>query len=149
MNATCYNITANASVAAVPSSADWNFSAISRLVWFILLLVLNDSMLLFLVLHKTLRTGFNVYLIGLLSTNVFYGVLQYPSEILEALYMHWWMSRGACSLSLYNLWVLDSVTKHMHVLITVNRLWALTFPLSYRNQHNTKVACLLTVGMFS
>ncbi|XP_055356457.1 5-hydroxytryptamine receptor 6-like [Paramacrobiotus metropolitanus] len=147
MNATLNNITTNASVAAVPSTADWNYPAVSSLIWFILQLVLNVSMLLFLVRHKTLRTGFNVYLIGLLSTNVFFAVGVYPSEILEALYGRWWMPRGTCSLFIYCIWVMAGVAMHMHVLITVNRLWALTFPLSYRNRHNTKVACLLAVGM--
>ncbi|XP_055348572.1 melatonin receptor type 1B-like, partial [Paramacrobiotus metropolitanus] len=149
MSANFTNITTKVSfsVAAATWTAVWNYSTISRLTFFVLQIVLNLSMLLFLIHHEALRIGFNVYLIGLLSANIFYAFGQYPVEILQSLYDHWWMSKAACSYYIYQSWVFVSVSIHMHVLITINRLWALTFPLSYRNQHNTRVACLFSVSI--
>ncbi|XP_055349949.1 uncharacterized protein LOC129596639 [Paramacrobiotus metropolitanus] len=147
MNATYYNITNNANTGTVSSTAVWNYALITRMTLFILQVSFNTFMLLFLVLQKSLRTGFSVYLIGLLAANIFYAFGQFPVEIVQPLFGGWWMSRAVCSYYIYHVWVFVSVSMHMHVLITVNRLWALTFPLSYRNRHTTKLACLLSVGM--
>ncbi|XP_055349535.1 cannabinoid receptor type 1B-like [Paramacrobiotus metropolitanus] len=35
-----------------------------------------------------------------------------------------------------------------HVLITTNRIWAVSFPLFYQRHHSTKTALLLCVGMW-
>ncbi|XP_055348567.1 protein trapped in endoderm-1-like [Paramacrobiotus metropolitanus] len=127
-------------------SVDWNYAAVGRTTLCILQLLLNFSMLLVIIRQQTLRTAFSVYIIGLLSANIFYAACEYPLEILLALYSEWWMSRAACSFYLYQIWVFVAVPMHMHVLITINRLWALTFPLSYRNIHSSKVAGLLCIG---
>ncbi|XP_055337920.1 substance-P receptor-like [Paramacrobiotus metropolitanus] len=148
MNATVHNITTNVFVASsVQWTAVWSFSIVLQLTFFIVLIILNMFMLLFFIRHRTLRTGFSVYLLVLLAANIFFAVGKYTVEILHSLYRHWWMSRAVCSFYLYHSWVFVGVQLHMHFLITINRLWALTFPLSYRNRHSSAIAWLLSAGI--
>ncbi|XP_055349766.1 uncharacterized protein LOC129596492 [Paramacrobiotus metropolitanus] len=128
-------------------SQTWNFAAIGRLTLVIFQLLFNTSMLSVFIFHPSLRTSFTVYIMALLSCNIFYSAGEYPLEILRLTYPQWWMSERACGFYLYHIWVFCAVSMHMHVLITINRLWALFYPVSYRQRHSSKVAVLMCLGM--
>ncbi|XP_055348593.1 5-hydroxytryptamine receptor 2A-like [Paramacrobiotus metropolitanus] len=134
----------NVTVPAIIST--WYFPAVSRVILCILQLTLNIAMLSAFIIRKDLRTSFTVYIIFLLSSNVFYALCEHPLEIIRISYSAWWLPSGACSLYLYLLWVSCAVPMHTHVLITINRIWAIAFPHSYRQHHSSKVACLMCLG---
>ncbi|XP_055354841.1 uncharacterized protein LOC129600375 [Paramacrobiotus metropolitanus] len=69
------------------------------------------------------------------------------SEILYEEYGFWWMGFQACSLYIYTDYVMVGVSMHSHVLITINRIWALVFPVSYKHHHNFKTAWLVCLAM--
>lgn len=126
----------------------WGFSSVATLAIFVSVLVTNGAVLIMFLKVKQIRTSFSVYLINLMLCNIIYAVLQNPLELLDKSYSKWWMGKSACSLYIYATIVSDACIKHCHVLITINRLWAMTFPIFYRQHHSTKRAiifCLLTV----
>ncbi|XP_055330412.1 substance-K receptor-like [Paramacrobiotus metropolitanus] len=54
-----------------------------------------------------------------------------------------------CTFRNYTGWVFSGIPMHMHVLITVNRIWAVCFPHSYRTRHSTVTAiCLVIAAAF-
>ncbi|XP_055337909.1 olfactory receptor 1-like [Paramacrobiotus metropolitanus] len=100
-----------------------------------------------LLLDKHLHTPFTVYLLLLLTSNLLQASVFYPLDIISHLYSHaWWLGERACDLFNYFIFVFGGVLMQSHALITFNRLWAITFPLSYRNYHSTRVALLLCGG---
>ncbi|XP_055347685.1 melanopsin-A-like [Paramacrobiotus metropolitanus] len=93
----------------------------------------------------TLRTPFNVYLINLLVTNILQITLQVPLEISSALFSRWWMGWTACTVYLFANNVLIGVIMASHVLISVNRVWALTYHLHYKHHHTLRTAIQLCI----
>ena len=79
-----------------------------------------------------------------MSANVAYTMLANPLNIISYLHESWTLGRFLCTFHQYALWVLQGQTMHFHLLITINRIWAITFPLSYRNCHSKKVAYIIT-----
>ncbi|XP_055340771.1 kiSS-1 receptor-like [Paramacrobiotus metropolitanus] len=108
--------------------------------------LLNFGVLIILFVEKHLRTPFNVYIIVLLSSNILYVGLNNILMVL-APHGHWWIGGQACTLRIYCRYIVVTITIHSHVLISINRAWALFWPISYRHHHTTTVAWLLSLGM--
>ncbi|XP_055347138.1 G-protein coupled receptor 84-like [Paramacrobiotus metropolitanus] len=128
-------------------NAVWNFAAVGRLSFGIVQVILNLGMLIVFMFRKDLRTSFTIYIIFLLIANLIYATCQYPLEVVRQLYPHWALSTSACVFYIYQCWIFCPVTMHMHVLITLNRIWAIAFPVSYRNRHSKRMAVLLCILM--
>ncbi|XP_055336550.1 visual pigment-like receptor peropsin [Paramacrobiotus metropolitanus] len=111
-------------------------------------LLTNCGVLLLFLRDKSLRTPFNVYIIALLATNVVYTGTTATLKILQYSHGAWWMGIPACTMNLYFVYIFGSYAVHLHLLITLNRTWALFWPVSYRNRHSTTMAVCLCVGMF-
>ncbi|XP_055348524.1 uncharacterized protein LOC129595509 [Paramacrobiotus metropolitanus] len=122
----------------------WNLPAMARISIGILQIFLNSAMLVAIVIYKELRTSFAVYLAFLFFLNVIYAASAYPLEIIRQGYWgRYWLPSSVCTVHMYLFWVMSAVPVHIHVLITLNRIWAMTFPVSYKNVHGEKVALLL------
>lgn len=125
-------------------SAEWRASLILSTIITSSILLLNISALpLFL---KAKWNNFYAYLINLLLANIMFNALASPLEIINSLYPVWWLEESMCSFYLYASWVLAYVSPYAHILITANRLWAVTFPISYRRNATTKTAVILCLG---
>ncbi|GAU94537.1 hypothetical protein RvY_06293 [Ramazzottius varieornatus] len=111
-------------------------------------LLTNCSVILLFIKNPTLRSPFAVYIINLFVANLFQLTLHYPLEILHELYARWWMGRTVCTLFLYSTWVIQAAMCNAHALIALNRLWAITFPHSYRHRHSKRLAIGLCVSVW-
>lgn len=128
---------------------EWGFSSGSSLVICILSIFLNGlTLFVFLKDHALRVQPFNVYLIFLLICNLFLAIVQNPIEILNHRYPFWWMGHGGCVVYVYMNSFIGPAGMHAHVLISASRLWAMTFPHSYRRFHTRKMALFLCVCMF-
>lgn len=125
------------------NSAEWSGSVILTTIVTCSILLLNISVLpLFL---KVKWIDFYAYLINLLLANILFNILASPLEIINNLYPVWWLPEITCSFYLYVSWVLAYVPTYGHVLITANRLWAVTFPISYSRNATTRTAVILCI----
>lgn len=122
-----------------------SYAPILIIVVFVLTVCLNGLVLLMFTKHSDLRTPFGVYLISLLSCNICYAVSSQPLSVVNFLYTRWPLSSRACTFLLYANSLILAIAKNLHVLITVNRIWAMRYPHSYRHNHTNKVASLLCV----
>ncbi|XP_055332281.1 histamine H1 receptor-like [Paramacrobiotus metropolitanus] len=76
-----------------------------------------------------------------------YIATQGPINILYSLYSRWWMGDALCTFLFYTIYTSSAAIVHAHLLITINRLWAITQPVSYKKYHNTAIAVTLCVFM--
>ncbi|XP_055356060.1 neuropeptides B/W receptor type 1-like [Paramacrobiotus metropolitanus] len=125
----------------------WNGTATSQAVFSAVTLIINAYVLYLLIRHDNLRTPFNLYLINLLSANIFL-TLPDPFRVMNAVELRWSFTSLACNVVIYSDWVGSAGVLHAHLLITLNRVWASTFPISYRNYHTFKMAGLLCILMW-
>ncbi|XP_055340586.1 alpha-2B adrenergic receptor-like [Paramacrobiotus metropolitanus] len=89
-------------------------------------------------------TPFSVYLVGLFIMNVIYCSMCTPLEIASELYGDWWMGHWACNFYNYFEFVISLGPVMLHALIAVSRIWAVAYPVSYREKHTYKIAILLS-----
>lgn len=109
----------------------------------------NAGLLLLFARRRTLRTPFNIYLMNLLFANLIYVVIAYPMEISSSLHAtKWRLGVSACTVYLYSFSVLQAAIFHSHLLITVNRLWAVIRPFHYHSVHTARTAVCLCLGVW-
>ncbi|XP_055345253.1 5-hydroxytryptamine receptor 1D-like [Paramacrobiotus metropolitanus] len=127
----------NSNISLAPA---WTLGPTSTAIITPLAILLNGYVLFIFFTNKSLHTPFNVYLGSLLFANLIYSILCNPLDVISGLYQTWPLSPTACDVYIYALIVLGAMTVNSHALITFNRLWAMTFPVSYRNQHNLRIS---------
>lgn len=129
---------------------NWTYVPVLSSIITVAGIITNGPVLLVIVKnHSTLLTPFNIYLVNLLIGNLLNLFLFFPLNVIHLAYGdHWWLGFSACTLYLYGLLVLNASMGHCHLLITVNRLWAVSFPISYRNRHRKSVAILICLAMW-
>lgn len=132
------NATSNGSLSPGPVTASWGFLAICVSIIFIMVIILNSLTLFLFIKNRRLRSPFSTYLMCLLGLNILYAVLQNPLDIMNNLYPYWPANFQWCSVYIYALYILQAATMHIHLLITCNRAWAVTFPISHRRLHSHK-----------
>ena len=110
------------------------------------ILLANSAVLTAFLRHPNLRTPFNFYLISLLSADIAQSIFDLPFMVMSQFISVWPLGRAACSFSLYAKWVFSAVVRNTHCLISLNRLWALFLPISYRHYHSKTMAACLCVG---
>ncbi|XP_055345256.1 5-hydroxytryptamine receptor 1D-like [Paramacrobiotus metropolitanus] len=130
------------------SSPAWTLGPTSTAIITPLAIILNGYVLFIFLTNKSLHIPFNVYLGSLLFANLVYSILCNPLDVISALYPTWPLSFAGCNVYIYALLILGAVTINSHALITVNRLWAVTFPVSYRNHHSLRAAFATVVALW-
>lgn len=132
---------------AVPLQPIWPGVFVGELTALIFLLLFNGLVLLVYVIKKSLRTSFTVYVMALLSSNILYGMTRNLLDVVNGVYGTWWTGHFSCDLYLYSNWVVYGYPPHCHILITINRIWAISYPISYRRYHTKKTAVALCALM--
>ncbi|OQV13411.1 hypothetical protein BV898_12363 [Hypsibius exemplaris] len=108
---------------------------------------LNSAILYLFARHRHLRTGFTVYLMNLLAANLLSVLIQIPIYLTANRLPYWWIGGPACTAYIYG-YIIQSGMCNAHALISVNRLWAVCRPLSYRRLHSQRTAWLFCLLMW-
>ncbi|XP_055349781.1 olfactory receptor 52J3-like [Paramacrobiotus metropolitanus] len=124
----------------------WSYQAGVRISLGVIQFILNLTMLIPILILRDLRNAFTVYVAALFTANLVYVSTEYPIDVLRIVYSEQSFSSSVCTFYLYLVYVFAVVRLHMHVLITINRIWAIQFPVHYRNVHNERVAVLVCLG---
>ena len=113
-----------------------------------LLAFLANSLTLYIfVSTRSLHTPFNIYLMFVLTFNIINAVVVCPLDTLAVLYPHWIFGSKMCTAYLYLVWMTQGVIPHTHLLISLNRAWAVIFPHSYRRRMSVKLSMGSCVGL--
>ncbi|XP_055351790.1 cholecystokinin receptor type A-like [Paramacrobiotus metropolitanus] len=118
----------------------------------ILTLIIASNATALVILHRTKSNGysaaFSFYLVHLFTMNILTNLLDIPLDIAEKVYSAR-LTTVVCVLYSYVNWVLVSVLVYSHLAITLNRLWAVLHPHSYRQRHTLRLAvgicCLIWI----
>ncbi|XP_055351789.1 type-1 angiotensin II receptor B-like [Paramacrobiotus metropolitanus] len=105
-----------------------------------------------IILYRTKSSGysaaFGIYLIHLFTMNILSNLLDIPLDIAEKVYSVRFTA-AHCALYTYVNWALMAVLVYSHLAITLNRLWAVLHPHSYRQRHTLQLAvgicCLIWI----
>ncbi|XP_055354052.1 5-hydroxytryptamine receptor 1D-like [Paramacrobiotus metropolitanus] len=146
--ALCPNQTGNASTPA-DLAAPWTYAPIFTIIVFTLVVVSNVLVIMLLSRKFSFSSRpFTLYQVNLMCANLLFVLAQNPLDIYNDLHATWAIGEGACSLYLYANYPLAAGVVQSHLLITTNRLWAMTFPHHYRTHHSLRVAGALCAGMW-
>ncbi|XP_055349833.1 rhodopsin-like [Paramacrobiotus metropolitanus] len=129
-------------VAAVP------VLGIIRIAILISSFILNAIVLSVYLMRPKLRTPFCIYIICLLSSNILELLLLFPFTIANDLGTNanrFVLGKIGCSVYGYGVSITRSCCLCSHALITINRIWAMTFPISYKNVHSSRFAAILCI----
>ncbi|XP_055357303.1 uncharacterized protein LOC129602328 [Paramacrobiotus metropolitanus] len=121
---------------------EWKGSTTLLVTMTALTLLTNGYVLILFAMHRSLQTSFIVYVSSLLWSNIFETLFDLM-DIMQYARYHWYFTSTLCNFRIYAQWITGAAVVHSHFIITVNRLWAATFPLHYRNYHSRKIAILL------
>ncbi|OWA52940.1 hypothetical protein BV898_17382 [Hypsibius exemplaris] len=136
----------NNSYVELINGPNWDFMAAFYIITIILAVSTNATVLGAFLCRQSLRTPFNLYLINLLSANILRVVLETTPELLNHLYSGWWLGDGYCSVLVFGLYFTDAGVQNCHILIAINRIWAVCWPYSYRTTHTRRVALLMCLA---
>ncbi|XP_055329862.1 adrenocorticotropic hormone receptor-like [Paramacrobiotus metropolitanus] len=109
----------------------------------ILVVGLNTLAVLVTLTQASLRTPFNMYIVAILCSNVALGCLDRALDIAEREYGAVRLGHSLCTIHLYAIYVISPLVYNFHWLVTLNRVWALFGPISYRARHNRTIAGIL------
>ena len=122
--------------------------AIFNITVTILAVSFNATTLLTFLTVSTLRSSaFNVYLICLTALNLFSAAAMGPLDAYSNLSPAWYLGRHTCTWYLHIQWTVVACQLHIHLAISVNRIWAVFWPISYRHKHTRHVAIALCIGL--
>ncbi|XP_055327566.1 5-hydroxytryptamine receptor 1B-like [Paramacrobiotus metropolitanus] len=110
--------------------------------------ILNGAILLLHILRPTLINPFTIYLLFLFTANVCFLMIIAPLGTISNLYGgEWFWGHPVCVFYIYAQRIVTVIHVMSHLLISFNRLWAVTYPISYRERHTKRTAVLIYLGM--
>ncbi|XP_055348558.1 uncharacterized protein LOC129595538 [Paramacrobiotus metropolitanus] len=130
----------NSTWTVFPFEITWSMFAVIRLIIAVIAFFLNTQVLTFYVIRPNIciRSPFSGYLIALLISNILETILYFPFTIianLGTLNNRFFPGDTGCIASIYGTTLIRSLCLCSHALITINRVWAMTFPISYKDHH--------------
>lgn len=142
-NDTLFNHTSHVNHSNEPS---WNVTVIIETAITVFSLCLILLVFLPFLWERKLHTPFNIYVLNLLLADFLWFALQNPFDIINNLYSIWNLNYSACTFYLYTQYICIMGQQFAHVLISTNRLWAVTFVNSYKRNHTAFIAGSICVG---
>ena len=124
------------------------FASYYAMVCGVVAMIFNVIIVLAFIRTRTLRSSFMVYVIQLTLSEIILISTVLPGNVVREYYGYWPGSERLCFAFSYFNNVVGSGIRYGHVLITLNRFWAVYFPLGYRSYHSSKVACLIVTLMW-
>ncbi|XP_055347528.1 5-hydroxytryptamine receptor 1B-like [Paramacrobiotus metropolitanus] len=110
--------------------------------------LLNAFLLIVLLTARTLHTPFTIYLVNLVIATLLFIILFEPISIMYSLdAFRSRLGEKVCGLFKYATYNLPDVIVQTHIVITLNRVWAILKPHHYQRRHSRKLAigfCLWT-----
>ncbi|GAU95362.1 hypothetical protein RvY_06992 [Ramazzottius varieornatus] len=110
--------------------------------------VLNVIVLLAFVTDRKLWTPFNYYLCNLGVCDTIIGSIDTVFYFIYNRSGVWPSTRAACDLWLYIDWIVTIAVAYSLMFISLDRLWAITYPIGYRTYHSRRLSALTIAVMW-
>ncbi|XP_055340346.1 D(1) dopamine receptor-like [Paramacrobiotus metropolitanus] len=126
---------------------NWGIVEMCNVVTAVIGGLLNTSVFISLAVSRVISVPFTIYLLNLLIANFLETAC---AKLVNALLVVCLPCRthALCDLYLFSNYLAMAGMINTHLLISFNRLWAVTFPHSYRIHHSRKIAICICVAMW-
>lgn len=114
---------------------------------YILTIVFNGMLIVAYCKFRFLRTTFGIYIISLACGDLLQTLILGISNVINFSQSSWPLGKFMCGLVLYSRWAVIGFGQNVHLLICINRLWAVVNPNSYRLYHNRRLTALLVISV--
>ena len=123
---------------------NWVLASVEILIS-ICVIVSNGFVLFILIADRSHFTPFKVYIFNLMLVNVLVECVQLTADMSVDMQ---YPTAKFCFVVLYEVYNAGAVQLQAHFLITVNRVWAVIHPISYRDRHTKNLAiCMISVAV--
>ncbi|XP_055353237.1 5-hydroxytryptamine receptor 1B-like [Paramacrobiotus metropolitanus] len=127
-------------------TADFDYGTIASSATLMLFsLLTNGFVLIMYAMHHELRSPFSFYVMNLFINNLYLAIAD-PLRIIDTLSTKWFPKTAACRFFIINDYIGCAMVNHAHLLITLNRAWAIMFPISYKQLHTRTMAKCICIG---
>ncbi|XP_055337119.1 lysophosphatidic acid receptor 6-like [Paramacrobiotus metropolitanus] len=108
--------------------------------------ILNGFLLYLFLRRRYLRTVFSIYILTITISQILNAVFQNPLLFVVRDYVVHGKGDTFCMVYLYLKQTIGTSLPSFHMLVALNRIWALCYPMSYRHRHTKKLAGVLCAG---
>ncbi|XP_055351773.1 muscarinic acetylcholine receptor M2-like [Paramacrobiotus metropolitanus] len=105
--------------------------------------ITNLTIIATFLIIPSVRTVFNYYLFNLAISDCLTGSVSMTHFALLTVLRHWPLSRWQCTIWVYFDFLGTSQTLLTITIIALDRLWAISWPVSYRQRHTEKKCIIL------
>ncbi|XP_055352054.1 allatostatin-A receptor-like [Paramacrobiotus metropolitanus] len=102
--------------------------------------LLNGLIIAVYLQNPLLRNSFKTYIVNLSIAEVLLALTGMTGNFISAVFGYWPLPDAVCTFVLYGSRIFGSGIRYGHVIITLNRLWAVMYPLHYKRHHTLMVA---------
>lgn len=98
--------------------------------------------------HKRLQTVFNIYVVNLAFTDVLVAVTAMSFYTLDNILGYWPFGRIMCGVWIFFDYGMTFVSVFTLCIISIDRFWAVSWPIHYKSHNNTKKAIGMVAGVW-
>lgn len=142
----------NVSASSVEPSPGVHWSKILLGVFLYLIVSLtifgNILVLMAIKSHKRLQTVFNIYVVNLALTDVLVAVTAMSFYTLDNILGYWPFGRIMCGVWIFFDYGMTFVSVFTLCIISIDRFWAVSWPIHYKSHNNTKKAIGMVAGVW-
>ena len=132
----------------IAAASEWSVSSCVSLFVTVVGGLLNLCVLSSFLWRPSLRNPFAIYVINVLIVDLILALAHGPLNVIERYYPSWQLGLPVCFFYVYLSYTFQSLINFAHFLRALNRVWAVTFPFSYRTDHTTKFAVVLCISVW-
>ena len=70
-----------------------------------------------------------------------------PMTVISNLYPIWPFGSALCTYYVFTSWIIQALLGSVHFAVACNRVWAVVWPIHYRQQHTRKVATVINITL--
>lgn len=130
----------NSSNSGIVSGASWQPVPVIMIIIIIVATALNAIVLYAFRIERCLHSPFDWLLGNLLITNIIQILLIKPVEVALIVYSPENLGRNLCSYFLFSRKIVHGALYYSHMLVSLNRIGAVCWPISYREKFNRRCA---------
>ncbi|XP_062571650.1 muscarinic acetylcholine receptor M2-like [Saccostrea cucullata] len=138
----------SSSSTANETNVPWSKIALGVFLYFIVLVTIFGNILVLVAVksNKRLQTVFNFYVVNLALTDVLVAVTAMSFYTLDNILGYWPFGRIMCGVWIFFDYGMTFASVFTLCIISIDRFWAVNWPIHYKSHHNKKKALGMICG---
>lgn len=113
-------------------------------------LVANVLITLAIARYPKLRTNFNFYLLNIALSDIFFAIFAASNFFTSVFFFHGYFpfDYSICTFWLYSDWMFSAATENTMMLVSLDRLVCVYWPITYRNHQSSRYSAIILSMMW-